>query len=248
MLKIQCSPITWPIGMGSTLKGVYHLLQDRIYLYDKVGARERRRRQSNHRRTRIPTRQRRSTRRRWRTSFAKRSNWSKALARSLIRIDEVSGGEAIARILRFGASANFGVKELLDEFVSARADAVAARNASNARSSPIEGQAHRICVQDSGEHGSRSPRPDCVHADLLWRIPQRDSPVLHVRSGKELKIPDAITFMAADRQHADTAYAGDIIGCTITARSTSATALAKVSSFVSREYRISHRRSFVALC
>jgi peptide chain release factor 3 len=36
--------------------------------------------------------------------------------------------------------------------------------------------------------------------------------VTHVRSGKEMKIPDAITFMAADRQHAETAYAGDIIG------------------------------------
>ena len=36
--------------------------------------------------------------------------------------------------------------------------------------------------------------------------------VLHVRSGKEVRIPDAITFMAADRQHADSAYAGDIIG------------------------------------
>ena len=37
VLKIQCSPVTWPIGMGSRLKGVYHLLQDRIYLYNKVG-------------------------------------------------------------------------------------------------------------------------------------------------------------------------------------------------------------------
>ena len=36
--------------------------------------------------------------------------------------------------------------------------------------------------------------------------------VLHVRSGKEMKIPDAITFMAADRKHAEAAYAGDIIG------------------------------------
>ena len=36
--------------------------------------------------------------------------------------------------------------------------------------------------------------------------------LLHVRSGKEMKIADAITFMAADRQHAETAYAGDIIG------------------------------------
>jgi len=37
VLKIQCSPITWPIGMGRSLKGVYHLLQDRIYLYENVG-------------------------------------------------------------------------------------------------------------------------------------------------------------------------------------------------------------------
>ncbi len=35
---------------------------------------------------------------------------------------------------------------------------------------------------------------------------------MHVRSGKEVKIADAITFMAADRQQTDTAYAGDIIG------------------------------------
>jgi peptide chain release factor 3 len=36
--------------------------------------------------------------------------------------------------------------------------------------------------------------------------------VNHIRLGKDMKIPDAITFMAADRQHADKAYAGDIIG------------------------------------
>ena len=33
VLDIACAPITWPIGMGRTLKGVYHLGQDRIYLY-----------------------------------------------------------------------------------------------------------------------------------------------------------------------------------------------------------------------
>ncbi len=30
VLGIQCAPITWPIGMGRSLKGVYHLLHDRI--------------------------------------------------------------------------------------------------------------------------------------------------------------------------------------------------------------------------
>ncbi|TXG94613.1 MAG: GTP-binding protein, partial [Rhodocyclaceae bacterium] len=33
VLKIKCAPITWPIGMGRDFKGVYNLLQDRIYLY-----------------------------------------------------------------------------------------------------------------------------------------------------------------------------------------------------------------------
>ena len=37
VLKIDCSPVTWPIGMGRSLKGVYHLLQDRIYLYTGAG-------------------------------------------------------------------------------------------------------------------------------------------------------------------------------------------------------------------
>ncbi len=33
VLKISCAPVTWPIGMGRELKGVYHLLEDRIYIY-----------------------------------------------------------------------------------------------------------------------------------------------------------------------------------------------------------------------
>jgi peptide chain release factor 3 len=34
----------------------------------------------------------------------------------------------------------------------------------------------------------------------------------HVRLGKELRIADALTFMASDRQAAEDAYAGDIVG------------------------------------
>src|SRR6186713_2835505 len=34
VLRIQCAPITWPIGMGSRLKGVYHLLDDEVHVYE----------------------------------------------------------------------------------------------------------------------------------------------------------------------------------------------------------------------
>src|SRR6202051_4328157 len=36
VLKIQCAPITWPIGMGRDLLGVYHLPEDKIYVYVPV--------------------------------------------------------------------------------------------------------------------------------------------------------------------------------------------------------------------
>src|SRR5690606_30648475 len=28
--KIECAPITWPLGMGKAFRGVYHLLEDRV--------------------------------------------------------------------------------------------------------------------------------------------------------------------------------------------------------------------------
>ena len=34
VLKIQTSPVTWPIGMGRELKGIYHLLENRLYVYE----------------------------------------------------------------------------------------------------------------------------------------------------------------------------------------------------------------------
>ena len=34
VLKIQSAPVTWPIGMGRELRGIYHLLEDRIYVYE----------------------------------------------------------------------------------------------------------------------------------------------------------------------------------------------------------------------
>ena len=33
VLKIKCAPVSWPIGMGKQFKGVYHLLEDKTYLY-----------------------------------------------------------------------------------------------------------------------------------------------------------------------------------------------------------------------
>jgi len=34
VLGIQCAPITWPVGMGKRFKGIYHLREDVVYLYE----------------------------------------------------------------------------------------------------------------------------------------------------------------------------------------------------------------------
>src|SRR5690606_14906801 len=35
VLGIRCAPVTWPIGMGRSLRGIYHLIEDRIYVYQE---------------------------------------------------------------------------------------------------------------------------------------------------------------------------------------------------------------------
>ena len=44
VLKIDCAPVTWPIGMGKAFRGVYHLLHDRLLRFtpgeERVGETE----------------------------------------------------------------------------------------------------------------------------------------------------------------------------------------------------------------
>src|SRR5690606_23295387 len=34
VLKIQCAPIFWPLGMGKELKGIYNLYTDTVHMYE----------------------------------------------------------------------------------------------------------------------------------------------------------------------------------------------------------------------
>ena len=34
ILNIQCAPITWPIGMGKNFKGIFHLLNDSVHIFE----------------------------------------------------------------------------------------------------------------------------------------------------------------------------------------------------------------------
>ena len=111
----------------------------------------------------------------------------------------------------FGSAINnFGVKELLDAFVE---------HAPSPRPRETE---TRVVEPDeeklSGFVFKIQANMDPGHRDRIafMRICsgkfEKGMKLMHVRSGKEMKIAAAITFMAADRLQTETAYAGDIIG------------------------------------
>jgi len=205
VLKIQCAPVTWPIGMGRELKGVYHLQQDRIYLYSSAG-RERA------------------------SEIEVVDGLDSAEASAVLGDDadsfreeielvrgasaELDVGEYLAArqtpVFFGSAISNFGVRELLDEFV-AHAPAPVARESEQRVVDPAEenltGFIFKIQANMDPGHRDRIAFMRIVSGEY-----RKGMKLTHVRSGKEMKIADAITFMAADRQHAETAYSGDIIG------------------------------------
>ena len=205
VLKIQCSPITWPIGMGSSLKGVYHLLQDRIFLYDKVG---------------------REKAAEIRTIEGLHSDEASAVLGDTAddfrdEVELVKGAcpelsiedylAAKQSPVFFGSAiANFGVRELLDEFVE-HAPSPQPHESEQRDVDPLEdkltGFVFKIQANMDPAHRDRIAFMRIVSGEY-----RKGVRVQHVRLGKEMKIPEAITFLAADRQHAETAYAGDIIG------------------------------------
>jgi len=205
ILKIPCSPITWPIGMGGRLRGVYHLLQDRIYLYSKVG-REKASEQriieglSSVEATEVLS------------DDADNFRDEIALVKGAcpeLNIDDYLAAKQ-SPVFFGSALSNFGVKELLDEFVQ-HAPSPLPRESEQRDVNPDEENLTGFVfkIQANMDPGHRDRIAFMRICSGEYRKGQR---VLHVRSGKEMKIPDAITFMAADRQHTDSAFAGDIIG------------------------------------
>ena len=113
VLRIPCSPVTWPIGMGRSLKGVYHLLEDRIYLYSAAG---------RQRKSEIDVVEGLDSDAASQVlgddaaSFREEIELVKGACAEL-DINEYLGGRQTP--VFFGSAiSNFGVKELLDEFVA----------------------------------------------------------------------------------------------------------------------------------
>jgi peptide chain release factor 3 len=205
VLKIQTAPVTWPIGMGRELRGIYHLVEDRIHVYQ---AGERGRAGT----TRII------------------DGLDSAAARELLgndwqgfreEIELVRGASPAFDILAYlagrqtpvffgSAISNFGVQELLDAFVM-HAPAPLPRPTTQRQVQPQESQmsgfVFKIQANMDPQHRDR-----VAFMRLCSGRYRRGMRLYNSRLQKEVRVADALTFMAAERVQAEDAFAGDIIG------------------------------------
>ena len=206
VLKIQCAPITWPIGMGSRLKGVYHLVSGEVHLYEPG----------------------RNFTRQDSTIFASlddpelEERIGKAMLQELrdelelvegashpFDLDEYLAGR-LAPVFFGSAVNNFGVQPLLDFFVE-HAPPPRPRATTSREVQPAEEKL-------SGFVFKIQANMDPMHRDRVafMRICsgrfEAGMKSFHVRSGKEMKLANALTFMASDREIVAEAYPGDVIG------------------------------------
>ena len=205
VLGITCTPVTWPVGMGRELRGIYHFLQDRIYVYDRALSGRLGRNLTIDGLASAEA-----------DAFLGDAAQAFRDETDLVRgaMPQFNAGEYLAgrqTPVHFGSAiGNFGVEELLDSFI-AYAPAPRSRHTTTR---VVQGNEPAL----TGFVFKIQANMDPAHRDRIAFLRicsgryQRGMRLHHVRLGKEVRIADALTFMAADRQQADEAWAGDIIG------------------------------------
>jgi len=205
VLGVRTAPVTWPIGMGRELRGIYHLSEDRIYVYS---AGERGRVGEN----RIIEGLQSDAARELLGGLAAAFADEIELVRGATETFDPAAYRAGRQTPVFFGSAinNFGVEELLASFVE-NAPGPLARSARERRVEPLESELTGFVfkIQANMDPGHRDR---IAFLRLCSGRYTRGMRLHHTRLGKEVRVADALTFMAADREQAEEAYAGDIIG------------------------------------
>ena len=205
VLKIRCAPVTWPIGMGKSLKGVFNLRDNRVHLFsasnaEKVSSGEVIEGLDNPRLDEILGDRAQELRDEIELVQGASSEFD---------LDAYLAGE-LTPVFFGSAINNFGMAELLDAF-DEFAPAPLARPTRGRTVAPDEnkltGFVFKIQANMDKQHRDR-----IAFLRICSGQYTRGMKLRQVRTGKDIKIPDALTFFAADRGHVDEAFTGDIIG------------------------------------
>ena len=206
VLNIECSPITWPIGMGKGFKGVYHLIEDKVYLFESgknasIG--------DNTIIDGINNSQLDEVLGEDLANEARDEIELIAGTTNPFNIDDFLEGKQTP--VFFGSSINnFGIENLLDGFIDF-APTPQGRESDVREVMPDEnklsGFVFKIQANMDPKHHDRLAFMRIVSGEY-----QKGMKVLQVSTGKQIKIASAVTFMSRERSTTELAHAGDVIG------------------------------------
>ncbi|MEH6649296.1 MAG: peptide chain release factor 3 [Motiliproteus sp.] len=205
VLKIKAAPINWPIDMGKQFRGVYNLYTDTIVKF-KQGQNA-----LLHEDEQIQGLDSDEAREYLGDLYESVCDEIELVRGASHQFDRQAFLEGKLTPVFFGtALGNFGVREMLNDFVE-WAPAPIAR-------ATIERQVEANEEKFSGFIFKIQANMDPKHRDRIafMRICsgsyRQGMKMHHCRLGKDVKVADAVTFLAGDRSNVEQAWSGDIIG------------------------------------
>ena len=205
VLKIDCAPVSWPIGMGKRFRGVFDLMQDRLVRF-------------------TPGEERRSADNEHIQDLANPrldELFPDEMAALRHDVDLIRGASSPFDLQEFLAGRqspvffgsginNFGVQEILQALVE-WAPPPQPRDGGgrmvHPAEAPFSGFVFKIQANMDPKHRDRIAFFRVCSGRYLPGIR-----VHHARIGREMKLGNALTFMANERVKSEDAVAGDIIG------------------------------------
>ena len=204
-LQIECTPLSWPIGMGKEFKGVYNIHQHQLHLFTPS--------KSTRTKEGIVVKDLNDP-----VLDELLGSHAETLREDIELLEGAANPFEHEEYLKasqtpvfFGSAVNnFGVKEMLDAFIEL-APPPGPRATTERLVSPDEdafsGFTFKIQANMNPAHRDRI---------AFFRICSgkftRGMKIAHHRLGKEVTLSNATIFMAQDRTNVEEAYPGDIIG------------------------------------
>ena len=205
ILKIRCAPMTWPIGMGKRFKGVFHIYNNKVHLFSathggRIQSGEVIEGLDNPRLDDLIE------------DMAQELREEITLVKGASHVfdkDAYLRGQ-LTPVFFGSAINNFGVQELLDYFLEVAPAPLPRQTQTRlvqANEQPFSGFVFKIQANMDPQHRDR-----IAFLRICSGRYEKGMKVFHVRLGKEVRINNAITFMANEREQIEDAYSGDIIG------------------------------------
>jgi peptide chain release factor 3 len=205
VLKIDCAPVTWPIGMGKAFRGVYHLLHDQTMLFtpgeEHAGGET----------ELIDGLDNAKLEQMFPMEMGPMREDVELIQSASHPFDITAFLAGTQSPVFFGSGINnFGVREILQalvEWAPPPQERDAGARTVQPAEKPFTGFVFKIQANMDPKHRDRI---------AFFRVCSgRYTPgmkVQHMRMGREMKLGNALTFMANERVHMEDAVAGDIIG------------------------------------